>query len=94
MLIPNYFYQEPARTFTDSEIPLPDILPPKSDFIVRKVSTNDIEWDDVSIDYTQENGFFKGLLYALPAGSVFWVVLCWAVRALWMNLGGGAIGSG
>ena len=94
MLIPSCFYQEPDRPYTDSEIPLTEILPPESDFIFRKGSTNDIEWDDVSIDYTLENSFFKGFLYALPVGVALWVVICWAVIELWMNFGGGTIGSG
>ena len=94
MFIPNYFYQEPDRPFTDSEIPLSEILPAESEFVVEKVPTDDTQWEDVSIDYKQENGFFKGLLYALPAGIVFWAVLICSVRELWMNFGGGSIGTG
>ena len=94
MFIPNYFYQEQDRPFTDSAIPLSEILPAEPEFVVEQVSTDDIQREEVSIDYRQENGFFKGLLYALPVGLVFWAFLIWAVKEIWMNFGGGSIGTG
>ena len=94
MFIPNYSYQKPDHPFTDSEIPLSEILPAESEFVVGKGSNNDIQWEEVSIDYKQEIGFFKGLLYAISAGIVFLFVLFLVVRELWINFGGGSIGSG
>ena len=94
MFIPNYYYQNHDYNPTESDIPLSEILPAESEIIVEKVPTDDIRLEEASIDYTQENGFFKRLFYALPARILFWVFLIWAVRELWINFGGGSIGTG
>ena len=94
MFIPDNLYHEQDRPSTDTEVPLSEILPAESEFIVEKVPKDETQWEDFRIDYTQENGFFKGLLYVLPVGLVFWAVLIWSVIELWMNFGGGSIGSG
>jgi hypothetical protein len=94
VFVPNYLHQEHDRPFTDSEIPLHEIIETESEFMVEEVPTIDIQWEDVIIDYSQENGFFKGLLFALPVGLLLLVVLIWTIREFWMNIGGGTIGTG
>jgi hypothetical protein len=94
MFIPNSYYRNYDRTPTESDWPLPVIFPEEPEVGVEKVPTGDIKSEEVSIDYTQENGFFKGLLYALPAGLLFWALLIWAVREFWINFGGGSVGTG
>lgn len=94
MFIPNYLYQEHDRPFTDFLISLPQITETESGFIVEEVLTSGNQCEDISIDYSQGNSFFKGVLYALPVSLLFWVFLIWAIRELWINFGGGSSGTG
>ena len=79
MSIGNTFYQHHNRMPNEYDIPLSEILSVRYENINEKVPTSDIQEEEVSIDFTQEHGFFKGLLYALPAGILLWVFLIWAV---------------
>ena len=81
MSIANSFYQY-NRTPTQSDIPLPEILSVRYENINEKVPISDIQWEEVSIDFTKEHGFFKGMLYALPAGILLWGFLIWGVIRL------------
>ena len=40
-------------------------------------ATINVERDDLEINYAQENGFFKGLLYEQSVGIQLWVFLIW-----------------
>lgn len=94
MFIPGHFYQNYDRTATESDVTLSEILPVESEIIVEQVLKDDIQLEKIGIDYTKENGFFKGFLYALPASLLFWALFIWAIRELYINFGGGSIGTG
>ena len=79
MFIPDYRYQNNYRNPIEYDMPLSEILPIASEIIVEQLPKGDIQRDDVGTNYTQENGFFKGLLYALPACILFWAFIIWAV---------------
>lgn len=89
MFIPGYIYQDFDRTTSESKIPLSELFPVRSESIVEEVPISDIQWEDVSIDSRQENGFFKGLLIALPVSLLSWTFILWAVRGVFLNFGGG-----
>jgi hypothetical protein len=79
MFISNYHYQNYYRHPTESDLPLFEMLPLESEAIGKQASKDDTQRDDVNTNYTQENGFFKGCLYALPACILFWAFIAWAV---------------
>ena len=89
MFISGNIYQDFDRTTSESKIPLSKLFPLRSESIVKEAPISDIQWEDVSIDYRQENGFFKGLLIALPVSLLTWIFIIWAVREVFLNFGGG-----
>ena len=89
LFIPSYTYQNFDRTNSESNVPLSELFSLRSESIVEEAPISDIQWEDVSIDYRQENGFFKGLLIALPVSLLSWAFIISAVRGVFLNFGGG-----
>ena len=80
MFIPNYYYQNYDRNPTEPDMPLSEI---RLEETVAQNPKKDIQWEKGSIKYTQENAFFKGFLYMLPASILIWTFFIWVVSALW-----------
>ena len=49
---------------------------------IKKPAMNDIQWEDLSVNYVKENGFFKGFIATLPVSIALWAVLIWGIKAL------------
>lgn len=48
----------------------------------EKSGKTDCDWDHCSINYSRENKFFKGVIFALPVSIVMWAGIIWSVKVL------------
>jgi hypothetical protein len=59
MLVLHSFYQYYDRNPIRSDIPLSEILPLESGVLVELDPTDDIQCEEVSMNYTQDHGFYN-----------------------------------
>lgn len=43
---------------------------------------NNLDWVEISTNYTHENRFFKGFFIILPVSIGMWVAIIWGVKTL------------
>lgn len=54
----------------------------ETDLMVDKTPMSDLQWEDFSVDYHQENKFFKSIILTLPLSIVFWATIIYGINFL------------
>ena len=82
MFFRNIAYQDCDRTPVDPARQKFGMLPAEPEVSAEKNQISDLQREDLSVNYAQENGFFKGVFVALPFCIEFWVIFILGIKAL------------
>ena len=82
MLIPNKSHQNYASDPIKNTHPNSKIRLVEPESVVNPTQMDACQGEDRFLDYDQENGFFKGLLFTLPCSILVWVIVIWGIRSL------------
>lgn len=80
MAIPNKAHNRLESTSTETTKLKPGIKIVESEVVIEKTPLNDLRLDHLNVNYAQENGFFTGLLLALPVCIASWAILIWGIE--------------
>lgn len=80
--ISNSAYQDYEGVPTETVISEYQALRAKPLMIDKKHPMNNLQMENLSVDYTQENKFFKGFLLALPVSVLFWGITILGIHSL------------
>ncbi len=82
MSILNNVYPTIESTLNDTTMLKFQILLDEPEVVIDKIPKNDLQGDDCSANCTQKNGFYKGLVIALPISIALWVIIIWGIKEL------------
>lgn len=75
-------YQNCESIPTETIISEYHTLRTKSKKVMKHHPMNSLQMEDLSIDYTKENKFFKGFLLALPVCALIWGITILGIKSL------------
>lgn len=82
MLISKNAYQNYETVPAEAAYPKYEILLTEPEVVIEKSPLSDCQWEDLSVNYVQENGFFKGFLVTLPVSISLWAIIIWSIKSL------------
>ena len=82
MLISKNAYQNYETVPAEAAYPKYEILLTEPEVVIEKPPMNDLQREDLSINYVQENGFFKGFLVTLPVSISLWAIILLGIKSL------------
>ena len=72
MFIPGNFYPDESDVTLVKDYPKYDFLIDDTTVVNEAESIIDVDWDNLEINYSLENGFFKGAAIAIPISLSIW----------------------
>jgi hypothetical protein len=82
LFISSNAYQNHESVLTETVISEYNTLLGKSEMAIENLPINNLQMEDLSVDYTQENKFFKGFLLALPIATLLWGITILGIKSL------------
>lgn len=82
MFIPGNFFPDESNVTLDKDCPKYE--PPIDDLTMMNDAGSfiDVDWDALEINYSQENGFFKGAAISVPISLCIWGIILFCIKLI------------